>query len=559
MKDQYDVVLMGGGLAALTLSLQLKKENQDLSILILEQRKNLAPTAAHKVGESTVELGTYYLREVLDLKDYLDAEQLPKHGLRFYFSPNHKNKIERRVELGPRNRLPIPSHQIDRGSFENELMNRSKAVGNEIVAGARVKGVDFGEEQHTITYAIKGEPSKVKARWAIDCTGRGAVIKRQMDFSKTIEHNINAVWFRVKGEIDVQDWSEDKEWAESLSPGLRRLGTVHLMDTGYWLWLIPLSSGCTSVGIVADPRFHEFTDFNTKDKAFEWIKKNEPQAYEKFGDKKEDVLDFLFLKQYSHHSGKIYSEDRWAVTGDAGVFLDPLYSPGTDFIALNNSWITDLVIRDIANEPIFIHADVYEKTHFGIFEQWIPTYLNKYQLMGNTQIMVVKIFWDWAVYWSFFTLLFTNKGYTNLTVLKRLFANDNGLGRKLGILNQRVQDLFIAWKPHENAEFSNRYVDPFDLDILRTFHREMEKKHDTPELLQQVSTNVKKVEVFAAEIFRHVSNQVHNTSMDLVVDPYTMDLNNMTKVENGIQPDMDIRSDISSMWFYDIKEELVEG
>ena len=77
MKDQYDVVLMGGGLAALTLSLQLRKENPDISILVLEQRKGMAPSAAHKVGESTVELGTYYLREVLDLKDYLDQEQLP--------------------------------------------------------------------------------------------------------------------------------------------------------------------------------------------------------------------------------------------------------------------------------------------------------------------------------------------------------------------------------------------------------------------------------------------------------------------------------------------------
>lgn len=555
MKDQYDVVLMGGGLAALTLSLQLKKERPDISILILEQRKNPAPSAAHKVGESTVELGTYYLREVLNLKDYLDAEQLPKHGLRFYFSPKHKNDIERRVELGPRKKLPIPSHQLDRGSFENELIKRTKALGNEIRIAARVKGVTFGEELHTVSYAVQGEPHEVKAKWTIDCTGRGSVLKRQLDFQKTNEHDINAVWFRVKGEIDVQDWSKDQSWQDALNHGLRRLGTVHLMDTGYWLWLIPLSSGNTSVGIVADPKFHEFTDFNTIDKAFAWISKNEPQAFEKFGHRKDDVLDFLFLKHYSHHSGKIYSEDRWAVTGDAGVFLDPLYSPGTDFIAMNNTWITDLVTRDLAGDPIFIHTDVYEKTHFGIFEHWIPTYLDKYQLMGNTQIMVAKIFWDWAVYWSFFTLIFTNNGYTNLRVLKSLFASNDSLGRKVGVLNKRVQDLFIDWRPHDTNDFTDRYVDPFDLSCLRDFHHGLEIQYDTPELLEKIAGNIKTIENLAAELFRHVSNQVHGTPIDMLVNPYTMDLNQVDmEPAHGLASVESIREDINSMWFYDMKE-----
>ncbi|MEO9258038.1 MAG: NAD(P)-binding protein, partial [Crocinitomicaceae bacterium] len=110
-KAEYDVVILGGGLAGLTLSLQIKQRNPAISILILEKRAEDAPTAAHKVGESTVELGTHYLREILQLKDYLEAAHLPKHGLRFYFSPKHKSKIEERVELGPRKLLPIPSHQ----------------------------------------------------------------------------------------------------------------------------------------------------------------------------------------------------------------------------------------------------------------------------------------------------------------------------------------------------------------------------------------------------------------------------------------------------------------
>src|SRR5258708_5859258 len=89
-QSSYDVVILGGGLAALTLSLQLRKKRPEISILMLEMRNYPASVAGHKVGESTVELGSHYLREVIGLKEHLEAHQLPKHGLRFFFKSNEK-------------------------------------------------------------------------------------------------------------------------------------------------------------------------------------------------------------------------------------------------------------------------------------------------------------------------------------------------------------------------------------------------------------------------------------------------------------------------------------
>jgi len=78
MENQYDVTILGGGLAGLFLSMQIKQQNPKIKILVLEKREGDAPEAAFKIGESSVELGTHYMREVLNLKEYLDAKQLPK-------------------------------------------------------------------------------------------------------------------------------------------------------------------------------------------------------------------------------------------------------------------------------------------------------------------------------------------------------------------------------------------------------------------------------------------------------------------------------------------------
>lgn len=43
-------------------------------------------------------------------------------------------------------------------------------------------------------------------------------------------------------------------------------------------------------------------------------------------------------------------------TGEAGAFLDPFYSPGSDFISLNNTWVSDLIKRDFEGEDIRMPA-----------------------------------------------------------------------------------------------------------------------------------------------------------------------------------------------------------
>lgn len=56
LSDQYDVAIMGGGIAGLSLALELKKARPATSILVIDKQGHPVPESAHKVGESSVEI-----------------------------------------------------------------------------------------------------------------------------------------------------------------------------------------------------------------------------------------------------------------------------------------------------------------------------------------------------------------------------------------------------------------------------------------------------------------------------------------------------------------------
>src|SRR6187455_1778478 len=109
-----DVAILGGGLAGLTLAIQLRQRQPGLRITVLERHAHPVREAAFKVGESTVEIGAHYFSHVLGLREHLDAHQLRKFGFRFFFSEG-RTDLDRCTELGVSRLLPTPSWQLDRG------------------------------------------------------------------------------------------------------------------------------------------------------------------------------------------------------------------------------------------------------------------------------------------------------------------------------------------------------------------------------------------------------------------------------------------------------------
>lgn len=560
--SKQEVTIIGGGLAGVTLAIQLARENSNIKITVIDKRKTEDVVNDHKVGESTVELATYYMREVLGLKDYLDTHQLPKRGLRYFISPEHKNQIEARFEMGPKNVLPVPSHQLDRGVLERDLIEIvQKEYGVNFISDATVVNVNLENGNHQVDYEKNGETHTLLSNWLVDSSGRNFFIKKKLNLEKEMEHNINTVWWRYHGVVDVEDWSDNPEWHSKLNKGVRKLATVHLMDKGYWVWIIPLVGGNTSIGIVADPKIHPLHTYNSYEKALEWLSVNEPQAHREFTKSGFKATGFKALKRFSYDNKQFYSKDRWAVTGESGAFLDPFYSPGSDFISLNNTWVSNLIQRDLAGEDIRKAAMLFEITHKALLENWIPIYLDKYNLFGSEQIMAFKVFWDWTVYWGIPSIAFINKGYTDLETLRTLFAKADSPIPKFAVLSKNVQNFFLDWLPYNEIKASHTYVDLIEMDFIKKLHFDLDRKMTQDELCEQIDENLILMEQVATYMFQIVSKEIFDLDTDLNVDPYTFNLKKgkETLLEESEQrakiaiPE-GIKADIHKVWFGEVKE-----
>lgn len=498
-----DVVILGGGLAGLTLALQLKKES-NLEVLVLERREHPAPEAAFKVGESTVELAAHYLKNTLGLGEHLEKHQLPKFGLRFFFGSGCQ-QLDQRLEIGFRELPPTPSFQLDRGIFENFLAEEVQNHGAVFYSECRVKEVTLGsgQELHRVTYEKDKVKHQIQARWVVDASGRAAILKRKLNLQKDFDHNTNAAWFRIGKKINIDSWGNSETWNNHLAPGTSRwLSTNHMMGAGYWVWIIPLSSGSTSVGIVADAELHPLDKYNSFEKSLQWLQKFEPQVASAVAENRDHLQDFLAMRHYAHDCQQVFSDQRWALTGEAGVFLDPFYSPGSDFIAQSNCFITDLILRDNAGENIAERSHLLNQLYLRIARDTLRAYSGQYPLFGHTQVMPLKIVWDYATYWTYPAFLFAHGFTGDLAMLGKI-------GMRLqqaSVLNARMQQFFLAWNNLAEPIARQDSVDLFTIPLLERLNRELRASFDATAFEKQLIENSNELERLSVEIITRASN-----------------------------------------------------
>lgn len=528
MGDVHDVVILGGGLAGLTLARQIKLARPDTSIVLLEKREGPAPEAAFKVGESTTEVGARYFAHVVEMKDHLDAEQIHKFGLRFFLSDGKNDDIARRIEMGIPFIPPDPSFQIDRGRFENELARRNAEQGTDVRGGARVTEVEIGAggADHVVRFEQDGAPQEVRARWVVDAAGRANILKRRLGLEQDNAHDINSAWWRLDGGIVIDEWSDEPAWHERLPEeyrGKRMQSTNHLMGHGYWIWMIPLASGPISVGICSDPRIHPWESFETYDKCLEWLREHEPQLAAAHAGREEQVLDFLRIENFSHGVERAFSPDRWALTGDAGAFVDPLFSPGSNYIAFSNGFISDLVLHDLDGEDVSERAEHHNELYLRMYEMEIHPYVDFYKQMGNAQVTVGRITWGTIAYWSLTGVLY----FHGNKLTDPEFMTDVRPAMERGWqLVKVMHDFFLEWHELDQTTYRNALVNMVEPQVDAVLYIGLFAGHDDDALKQQVGKNVALMEAIAVALFHKGTDLLPGASVpeDKKVNPYAISL-----------------------------------
>jgi hypothetical protein len=280
--------------------------------------------------------------------------------------------------------------------------------------------------------------------------------------------------------------------------GDRALSTNHLMGPGYWVWMIRLASEAVSIGIVAEAGRHPFEGFNQFDRAVQWLEKHEPQCAAVVREHAGQVQDFKVMKDYSYGCSQVISgAGRWCLTGEAGLFLDPLYSPGLDMIAIANGLITDLVTRDLGGEDVTARAAIHDKLFLRLADVWLGIYRGQYGLMGNPEVTTSKVIWDTAFYWGVFGFLFFHDRFRSM--IDHPVVAD-GLERLTEVSN-RMQAFFREWDALRHPVVPGGFVDLYKpLNFMVSLHEGMMAQLAAGEFDAQFSANVRLFEQLAGQL-----------------------------------------------------------
>jgi len=309
MAESWDVVILGGGPGGSTLASCLAQRGR--RALVLEREK----FPRFHIGESLLPRSREVFQK-LGLEDKLDALFLRKYGARFLCSESRR--VNAYSFADAYQCLFDFAYQVPRADFDHLLLKHAAQLGAEVREEWEATEVIFdGSRAVGVRARSTKEPkdtAEIRAPLVVDATGRDTLLASRMRRKASLAKlDKTALFTHYTGAFREEGIHE---------------GNIQIVVFKHgWLWFIPFRGEITSVGMVVSS---------------DWIKQR------KKGESLDDFYDRTIAESYwareflskatrqrpvgalADFSYRIdqLAGDGWLFVGDAGGFLDPLFSTG---------------------------------------------------------------------------------------------------------------------------------------------------------------------------------------------------------------------------------------
>jgi flavin-dependent dehydrogenase len=298
----YDVIIAGGGPAGCTAGLVLARAG--LKVVILEKAK----FPRFHIGESILPRNATLLHE-LGLWDSLQKlPHVPKYGAEFAMGDDPKSMC-----FTFDNGL-VPGalvFNIEREHFDQMLMDEARAAGAEVREQASVKEILRLDENRV--EVLVGEQT-LAARMLLDASGHSTLVGRHRGTRRNFDDP----------ELQKVAYFEHFQNVERL-PGTATGHPTIVMTKEGWFWLIGLNETTTSVGFVTHPHFVKTLNI-PPNRVLAWAIARCPVVRQRMRNATGPIENRI-LSDFSYTCAP-HAGPGFFMIGDAGCFLDPIFSTG---------------------------------------------------------------------------------------------------------------------------------------------------------------------------------------------------------------------------------------